>query len=61
MSGFGAQIRPNSLSDFRAITDILQQHIPGARKAVLPGVGHISNMEDPDRFNETVLSFLVSV
>ncbi len=44
--------------DFHAITDILSQRVPNARKVVLPGVGHMSNMEDPERFNEVVLSFL---
>jgi pimeloyl-ACP methyl ester carboxylesterase len=43
------------------VADILQKHIPNARKVVLPGVGHMSNMEDPDRFNEIVLSFLANL
>ena len=49
------------LPDFHAIADTLQQEIPNARKVVLPRVGHISSMEDPDRFNEVVLSFLADV
>ncbi len=44
-----------------AIGDYLQQHIRVARKVVLPGVGHYPMMEDPDRFNETVLSFLAGI
>ena len=43
---------------FRAIAEILVRDIVGARSVVLPGVGHMANMEAPDRFNEAVLSFL---
>ena len=50
-----------SLPDMHAIADTLQQHIPKAQKVVLPGVGHYSMMEDPNRFNETVLSFLAGI
>ena len=31
---------------------------PGARKIVLPGVGHMANMEGPEQFNQVVLDFL---
>lgn len=47
--------------DFHAITDIISQRVPNARKVVLPGVGHMSNVEDPKSFNETVLRFLADV
>jgi pimeloyl-ACP methyl ester carboxylesterase len=47
--------------DHHAITNELSQRIPGAHKAVVPGVGHMSNMEDPARFNEVVLAFLSSI
>lgn len=33
--------------------------IPGARLAILPGVGHMSNLEDPEGFNAAVLPFLL--
>jgi pimeloyl-ACP methyl ester carboxylesterase len=32
--------------------------IPGARLAVIPDCGHVSNLEAPDAFNELVRSFL---
>lgn len=32
--------------------------VPGATLARLPGVGHFSNMEDPDAFNRAVSAFL---
>ena len=46
------------LADFCAISDLLARDIPGARKIVLPCVGHMSNMECPEQFNQVVLDFL---
>ena len=34
--------------DVRAIADILHQRLPYASKVVMAGVGHMSNMEDPE-------------
>ena len=44
-----------------AIAGLLASDIPGARKVVLQGLGHMSNMEAPELFNETVLNFLGSL
>jgi 3-oxoadipate enol-lactonase len=46
------------LPDFWAIARAAQQGIPGAQTVVLPGVGHLANMEAPERFNQVVLGFL---
>ena len=32
--------------------------IPGARYVCLPGVGHLPNLEAPDAFDASILSFL---
>ncbi|MBX3058798.1 MAG: alpha/beta fold hydrolase [Anaerolineae bacterium] len=40
------------------LADHLAGHIPNAQKVVIPGIGHMVNMEDPPRFNEIVLTFL---
>ena len=40
---------------------LLVQTVPNARKVVLPGVGHLSNMEAPEAFNEVVLGFLAEI
>ncbi|MEP7291974.1 MAG: alpha/beta hydrolase [Chloroflexota bacterium] len=40
------------------IADLLVSRIPNARKLVIPGVGHLSNMENPQTFNGEVLRFL---
>ncbi len=48
------------IPDFQAAADIIGQRIPDAVKVVIPGVGHMSNMENPARFNEIVLDFLAN-
>lgn len=35
-----------------------QERIPGSRLVVLPGAGHLSNLESPDVFNAEVTDFL---
>ena len=41
-----------------AIAEDLHARIPGARLVVIPGPGHMVNMEAPERFNDEVRSFL---
>jgi 3-oxoadipate enol-lactonase len=36
----------------------MARRIPGARLAVIAGAGHVSNLEQPERFNQAVLPFL---
>jgi pimeloyl-ACP methyl ester carboxylesterase len=38
--------------------DYLVRHIPGARRAHLPGAGHLSPLETPAAFNQAVTGFL---
>lgn len=47
-------------SDMRHVADALEAGVPGARKVVLPGLGHLPNMEDAEAFNEVVLDFLAN-
>lgn len=49
------------MSDFRAIADRIARDVPGAREIALPGVGHMVNMEAPERFNREVLGFLAGI
>ena len=47
--------------DVRAPLDVarrLHAAIPGSRLVVLPGVGHVCNIEAPDEFNAAVRTFL---
>ncbi|MFI5414448.1 MAG: alpha/beta fold hydrolase [Candidatus Lutacidiplasmatales archaeon] len=46
------------LPDFREISLRLGKGIPGARLVVVPGSGHMLNMEAPETFNEHLLEFL---
>ena len=46
---------------FQGITDRIDSEVSNSRKLVIPGVGHMSNMEDPETFNREVLSFLESL
>lgn len=45
-------------ADFQQIALTLETRIPGARRVVLPGAGHLANMEAPDEFNAVVGAFL---
>jgi pimeloyl-ACP methyl ester carboxylesterase len=46
---------------FLAATDYMAAKIPDARKVVIPGAGHASNLDQPQAFNRAVLDFLKSV
>jgi len=43
---------------FHTLAGLVERHTPKARKAVIPGVGHMVNAEAPDAFNRLVLDFL---
>jgi len=43
------------------IAALLERTVVGARKVVMPGTGHIINMERPNEFNRIVLGFLAEV
>lgn len=50
--------------DVRSPLTVAQQMhaaIPGSRLVVIPGTGHLSDMEAPDRFNAEVAAFLRSL
>jgi pimeloyl-ACP methyl ester carboxylesterase len=43
-----------------SVANQLHAAIPGARLAVIPGAGHVSNLEAPARFNAAVRDFCLS-
>ncbi len=43
------------------IAALLEKTVAGARKVVMPGTGHMINMERPVEFNRIVLDFLQEV
>jgi len=49
------------MPDFVAMSAMLAQQIPQSRQVIMPGIGHMSNMEDPVRWNEIVLTFLAAL
>lgn len=46
------------VEDIQKIVEILTVGIAGSEKQVIPGAGHIVNMEKPEEFNQVVLGFL---
>lgn len=46
------------VSKHQRVADLLSRNIPGARKELIGGAGHMCNMEKPEAFNDLVLSFL---
>lgn len=56
-----AVVGARDLPDFLAIADLVARQTPGARRVVLPGVGHLANLEAPERFNAVALAFLNAV
>jgi pimeloyl-ACP methyl ester carboxylesterase len=38
----------------------MHERIRGSRLAVIPGAGHVSNVEQPGRFNAEIRAFLVT-
>jgi pimeloyl-ACP methyl ester carboxylesterase len=44
--------------DFHEIAARFAAEIPGARTVVLPGAGHMANMDAPEAFNRVLLDFL---
>lgn len=40
---------------------LIAEHIRGARLEVIPGAGHLANLEQPQAFNRAIISFLESL
>jgi pimeloyl-ACP methyl ester carboxylesterase len=48
------------MSDIHEIVDELVASVPGARKILVKGAGHMVNLERPAEFNRVLLEFLTS-
>ena len=46
---------------FLQSADVMAAKIPGARKVVLAGAGHMSNIDQPRAFDDAVVSFLATL
>ncbi len=53
-----AMVGEEDVPDFRRITDFICEQVPQAKKVVINGVGHMSNMEAPEQVNKALLEFL---
>lgn len=56
-----AIVGEHDIPDFRQITELVCQQVPQARKIVVPGVGHMANMEAPEQVTQAVLAFLAEL
>lgn len=43
------------------VAQAMQRAIPGSRLVVLPGAGHLSNVEDPEGFNQALSDFVAGL
>jgi 3-oxoadipate enol-lactonase len=50
----------HDIPDVHAHCGAIEAAIPGARRLVLPGSGHLAHLEVPGRFNAAVLDFLTA-
>jgi pimeloyl-ACP methyl ester carboxylesterase len=48
-------------ADFHAIADRLTDALPQARRATIPGAGHLPSLEQPEAFDDAVLPFLATL
>lgn len=53
-----AIVGERDLADFHAIAGLIERDVPGARRVVVSGAGHVVNMEASERFNALVIEFL---
>ena len=44
-----------------AKSEEIARGVPGAKLVIIPGVGHVANLEAADKFNSAVLDFLASL
>jgi pimeloyl-ACP methyl ester carboxylesterase len=54
-------IGERDVPDIQAIGKLLEKGIPHARKIVVPGAGHMVNMERPEELDRAVLAFLAEI
>jgi len=55
-----AMVGDLDVSDIEWVADQVVTRVPGARKLVVPGAGHVVNLDRPDAFNEALLGFLAA-
>lgn len=53
-----ALVGEQDIPDFRQMTELIEREAPLAHSIILPGVGHMANMEAPEAVNELVVQFI---
>jgi pimeloyl-ACP methyl ester carboxylesterase len=48
------------LPDFQAVARVIEREVPGAERAVIPGAGHVPNLETPAAFHRALDAFLAA-
>jgi pimeloyl-ACP methyl ester carboxylesterase len=51
----------HEVPDLKGVADLLVGEMPGAEQSVIPGVGHMANLERPGTFNAALRAFLTKV
>jgi pimeloyl-ACP methyl ester carboxylesterase len=51
----------DDIPDFRLIASVLTENLPDSRNVIMPRLGHITPLEDPEVFNGVLLEFLASL
>jgi pimeloyl-ACP methyl ester carboxylesterase len=46
--------------DMQAISKLVAERIPGAKRLLIPGAAHLPNLENPTLFNQAVIDFLAN-
>lgn len=49
------------LPDFRQITEVIARQVPQAQRLIVPGAGHMANMEAPDQVLQAIAAFLAAL
>ncbi len=49
------------VADFRAITELVAREAPTTRQVIVPGAGHMANMEAPDLVLQLIADFLAGM
>jgi 3-oxoadipate enol-lactonase len=52
-------IGDSDLPDMQAISQLVADRIPGAKRLLIPGAAHLPNLENSTLFNQSVIDFLV--
>jgi pimeloyl-ACP methyl ester carboxylesterase len=53
-------IGDNDLPDMQAISQLVAERMPGAKRLLIPGAAHLPNLENPTLFNQAVIDFLAN-